>query len=176
LTPDFQGRISSLKTVAAAAPDLWAHNVDTVPRLYPGIRLGADYERSLKLLTRIKELQTGIITKSGLMLGLGETPAEVRAVLNDLRLAGVDHLTLGQYLAPSSRHAPVARYVTPEEFDRWGQKAVALGFASVQSGPLVRSSIMPLKIAMSCKLISETQIISSLKKFKGSRKRGLERK
>lgn len=140
LTPDFQNRASSLETVAAATPDLWGHNVETVPRLYPRIRLGADYDRSLKLLTRIKELGPGIISKSGLMLGLGETPAEIDAVLNDLRQAGVDHLTLGQYLAPSPRHVPVARYVSPEEFSQWGQKAESLGFTSVQSGPLVRSS------------------------------------
>ena len=140
LTPDFQGQISSLETIAAAAPDLWGHNVETVPRLYPEIRLGADYSRSLRLLAWIKDLQAGITTKSGLMLGLGETPAEVDAVLQDLRQAGVDHLTLGQYLAPSPRHVPVARYVTPEEFASWGQKAATLGFASVQSGPLVRSS------------------------------------
>jgi lipoyl synthase len=140
LTPDFQGKMSSLETLGAATPNLWGHNVETVPRLYPDIRLDADYTRSLKLLAWIKDLRAGIITKSGLMLGLGETPSEVDAVLQDLRQAGVDHLTLGQYLAPSPRHVPVARYVTPEEFASWGRIAAALGFASVQSGPLVRSS------------------------------------
>lgn len=140
LTPDFRGQVSSLETIAAAAPDLWGHNVETVPRLYPGIRVGADYSRSLRLLACIHELQPGITAKSGLMLGLGETSAEVTAVLQDLRQAGVDHLTLGQYLSPSPRHAPVARYVTPEEFASWGRTAAALGFSSIQSGPLVRSS------------------------------------
>jgi lipoic acid synthetase len=146
LTPDFLGRLSSLQTIAAAAPDLWGHNVETVPRLYPGIRLGADYDRSLKILVRIKDLRAGIISKSGLMLGLGETPAEVEAVLHDLRQAGVDHLTLGQYLAPSPRHVPIARYVTPEEFSQWGQEAAALGLTSVHSGPLVRSSLVGAEI------------------------------
>jgi lipoyl synthase len=140
LTPDFRGQISSLETIAAATPDIWGHNVETVPRLYPGIRLGADYARSLKILAWIKNLHPTITTKSGLMLGLGETPAEVAVVLQDLRQAGVDHLTLGQYLAPSPRHVPVARYVTPEEFAAWSQKAYALGFTSIKSGPLVRSS------------------------------------
>jgi lipoyl synthase len=111
-----------------------------VPRLYPEIRQGAEYERSLNLLARIKDLQAGSRTKSGLMLGLGETSAEIAGVLRDLRQAGVDHLTLGQYLAPSRQHFPVARYVTPEEFAQWGQEAAALGFTWVQSGPLVRSS------------------------------------
>jgi lipoic acid synthetase len=143
LTPDFRGQISCLETIAAAAPDLWGHNVETVPRLYADIRQGADYGRSLSLLAMIKELIPGILTKSGLMLGLGETPEEIAAVLHDLRQAGVDHLTLGQYLAPSPRHAPVARYVTPEEFIQWGQKAEALGFSSVHSAPLVRSSLQP---------------------------------
>ncbi len=148
LTPDFQGRVSSLETIAAAAPDRWGHNIETVPRLYPDIRLGADYGRSLKLLARIKALQPSIITKSGLMLGLGETPAEIDAVLHDLRQAGVDHLTLGQYLAPSPRHVPVVRYVNPEEFAQWGQKAAALGFAAIQSGPLVRSSYLAAEICV----------------------------
>ncbi len=146
LTPDFQGRVSSLETIAAAAPDLWGHNIETVPRLYPDIRLGADYSRSLKLLARIHDFHVGLITKSGLMLGLGETPAEVDAVLNDLRQAGVDHLTLGQYLAPSPRHVPVARYVTPKEFVAWAKKAATLGFSSIKSGPLVRSSYLAAEL------------------------------
>jgi lipoyl synthase len=140
LTPDFQGQISALALLAEAAPDIWGHNLETVPRLYPKIRAGADYDRSVKLLARIKDLAAGLRTKSGLMLGLGETPEEVTAVLQDLRRAGVDHLTLGQYLAPSPRHFPIARYVTSEEFDRWGRTAADLGFEQVQSGPLVRSS------------------------------------
>jgi len=140
LTPDFQGRVAALETLAEAAPDLWGHNIETVPRLYPRIRPGADYNRSLSLLARIKNLHPTLATKSGLMLGLGETPEEVAAVLPDLRQAGVDHLTLGQYLAPSRRHVPVARYLTPDEFAAWGQQAISVGFLSVKSGPLVRSS------------------------------------
>jgi lipoic acid synthetase len=140
LTPDFQGRNSSLETVAAAAPDLWGHNVETVPRLYPHIRLGADYERSLNLLAWIKAQHAHLITKSGFMLGLGETPDEIIAVLRDLRQAGVDHITLGQYLAPSSRHIPVARYIPPAEFAQWGRQAAGMGFTSVRSSPLMRSS------------------------------------
>jgi lipoyl synthase len=140
LTPDFRGQTSSLETIAGAAPDLWGHNVETVPRLYPTIRLGANYDRSVKLLARIKELQAGAVTKSGLMLGLGETSAEIAAVLSDLRQAGVDHLTLGQYLAPSRRHAPVARFVTPEAFEAFARRGRALGFKAVAAGPLVRSS------------------------------------
>ncbi len=141
LTPDFQGQVSSLVILAEAAPDIWGHNLETVPRLY------ADNSRWGLIMTALstswpglKILTADIRTKSGLMLGLGETPEEVAAVLHDLRQAGVDHLTLGQYLAPSPRHFPIARYVTPEEFDRWGQKAANLGFKYIQSGPLVRSS------------------------------------
>lgn len=141
LTPDFQGRHSALATVAAAMPDLWGHNLETVPRLYPAIRPGATYERSLNLLATIKHLEPVISTKSGLMLGLGESAAEVMAVLADLRQAGVDHLTLGQYLAPSQHHVPVSRYLPPAEFAAWGRYAQGLGFASVHSAPLVRSSL-----------------------------------
>lgn len=140
LTPDFQGNLSALTTLAEAVPDIWGHNLETVPRLYAAVRVGADYDRSLNLLAKIKEFKAEICTKSGLMLGLGETAKEVAVVLRDLRQAGVEHLTLGQYLAPSRRHFPVARYVTPEEFDRWGEEAGDLGFDVVQSGPLVRSS------------------------------------
>jgi len=140
LTPDFQGRIASLRRVAEAAPDIWGHNLETVPRLYAAIRPGSQYDRSLNLLARIKDLQAGVRSKSGLMLGLGETSAEVEAMLRDLRQAGVEHLTLGQYLAPSRHHFPIARFVSAEEFGQWHQKATSLGFAIVQSGPLVRSS------------------------------------
>jgi lipoic acid synthetase len=140
LTPDFLGRPSSLEQVAAAVPDIWGHNLETVPRLYKAIRPGADYDRSLKLLATIKDLHGEIRTKSGLMLGLGETTKELEQVLRDLRQAGVDHLTLGQYLAPSRQHYPIARYATPAEFDQWREEAAALGFDVVQSGPLVRSS------------------------------------
>ena len=140
LTPDFQGQLSAIGILAEAAPDIWGHNLETVPRLYPIIRAGANYDRSLTLLAQIKNFAAGSRTKSSLMLGLGETSEEVETVLHDLRRVGVDHLTLGQYLAPSRHHFPIARYVAPEEFDRWGQKAVEMGFKYIQSGPLVRSS------------------------------------
>jgi lipoyl synthase len=140
LTPDFQGQLSAIGILAEAAPDIWGHNLETVPRLYPIIRAGANYDRSLTLLVQIKKIDAGSRTKSGLMLGLGETSEEVETVLHDLRRVGVDHLTLGQYLAPSRHHFPIARYVAPEEFDQWGQKAEEMGFTNIQSGPLVRSS------------------------------------
>ena len=140
LTPDFQGQLSAIGILAEAAPDIWGHNLETVPRLYPMIRAGANYDRSLMLLAQIKKIAAGSRTKSGLMLGLGETSEEVETVLHDLRRVGVDHLTLGQYLAPSRHHFPIVRYVAPEEFDQWGQKAEEMGFKYIQSGPLVRSS------------------------------------
>ncbi len=140
LTPDFQGSPLALATVAAAQPDTWGHNLETVPRLYTTVRPGAAYDRSLQLLATINQFVPAIPTKSGLMLGLGETEAEVMAVLTDLRQAGVAYLTLGQYLAPSRRHVPVHRYLTPAEFQAWGRYARALGFTTVLSGPLVRSS------------------------------------
>jgi len=140
LTPDFGGRPNALADLAAAAPEVWGHNLETVPRLYPAVRRGADYSRSLDLLRRVKALSGKIVTKSGLMLGLGETDAEVRQGLGDLRQAGVDILTLGQYLAPSPRHTPVARYVDPAAFARWEAEARGLGFVAVAAGPLVRSS------------------------------------
>jgi lipoic acid synthetase len=143
LSPDFQGLRGALEMVAAAQPDIWGHNLETVPRLYPAIRPGARYDRSLGLLAAVKELAPAVRTKSGLMLGLGETAPEVLAVLQDLRQAGVQHLTLGQYLAPSRRHAPVQRYLPPEEFAAWGETARSLGFAAVHSAPLVRSSLQP---------------------------------
>jgi len=140
LVPDFKGSAESLAEVLSARPDILAHNIETVPRLYPQVRRGADYRMSLELLRRSKAISAGTVTKSGVMLGLGEQADEVTAVLRDLREAGCDMLTLGQYLSPSMHHAAVVRYVTPEEFARWRQDALALGFKSVASGPLVRSS------------------------------------
>jgi lipoyl synthase len=140
LVPDFLGSERSLAVVLAASPDILAHNVETVPRLYRTVRTGADYQRSLTLLKRAKKLSPQVITKSGLMLGLGESVEEIEAVLNDLADAACDMITLGQYLAPSLAHAPVARYVSRDEFDRWREKALTMGFKSVASGPLVRSS------------------------------------
>lgn len=140
LVPDFAGSDDALATVVAAHPDVLAHNVETVPRLYPQVRQGASYERSLRLLRRAKALDADIPTKSGVMLGLGETREEVEGVLGDLAGAGCDLLTLGQYLAPSPLHAPVERYVELEEFAQWRVKALRMGFRSVAAAPLVRSS------------------------------------
>jgi lipoic acid synthetase len=140
LVPDFAGSGEALTTVLASGPDILAHNLETVPRLYPEVRRGADYERSLKVLEQAKELSPKIITKSGLMLGLGEESPEIEAVLRDLRQVACDMLTLGQYLSPSLHHVPVARYVNPDEFASRQRQALDLGFKSVAAGPLVRSS------------------------------------
>lgn len=141
LTPDFRGRLErALTALGAALPDVFNHNLETVPRLYLKARPGADYRESLTLLERFKGEYPGIPTKSGLMLGLGETMAEVKETLSELRAHGCEMLTLGQYLQPSRAHLPVTRYVTPEEFEELGEYARALGFSSVSSAPLVRSS------------------------------------
>jgi len=140
LIPDFQGDGSALLTVLAARPDVLNHNIESVPRLYPQVRPQADYLRSLALLQRAREFDSGIATKSGLMLGLGEEAQEVRRTLQDLRAADCRILTLGQYLQPSPEHLPVVRYVTPEEFENWRTSALEMGFAEVASGPFVRSS------------------------------------
>jgi lipoic acid synthetase len=140
LTPDLRGDASALRVVLAARPDVLGHNLETVPRLYQRVRAGADYRRSLALLAAVHTTAAGIPAKSGLMLGLGEEPAEVLAVLADLRAAGVGMLTLGQYLQPSRAHLPVARYLPPEEFAALRDTALAMGFTRVAAGPLVRSS------------------------------------
>ncbi|HSR30159.1 MAG TPA: lipoyl synthase [Anaerolineae bacterium] len=140
LIPDLDGSDAALGVVLAAEPDVLNHNVETVPRLYSRVRPQADYRRSLAVLARTKALLPRIVTKSGLMLGLGERTAEVVEVLHDLRQAQCDLLTLGQYLSPTDAQLPVARYVPPEEFDWYKEKAEALGFQGVASGPLVRSS------------------------------------
>ncbi|MGC9453515.1 MAG: lipoyl synthase [Phycisphaerae bacterium] len=144
LIPDFLGDADALQTVLRARPDVLNHNVETVARLYPQVRPEADYRRSLELLERAKGFAVGIegrmFTKSGLMVGLGESREEVSEVLHDLRSVGCDVLTVGQYLAPSQRHAPVERFVRPEEFDAIAAEARSIGFVSVASGPLVRSS------------------------------------
>ena len=138
LVPDFQGSLASLTAVLNARPDILNHNIETVPSLYSRVRPGADYERSLLLLRRAKE--RGADTKTGLMLGLGEGIDEVRIVLQDLRSAGCDVLTLGQYLRPSLNNLPVERYCRPEEFESLRNEALGMGFRSVVAGPLVRSS------------------------------------
>jgi lipoic acid synthetase len=138
LVPDFQGSEEALRTVCEARPDVFNHNVETVPRLYETVRPQAVYRRSLDVLAYAAE--RGLPAKSGLMLGLGEASREIWETLNDLRRAGCTYLTLGQYLAPSDEHTPVVRYVPPEEFEKWGETARAMGFTEVASGPLVRSS------------------------------------
>jgi lipoyl synthase len=140
LTPDFRGEPACIDAVADARPHIFNHNTETVPALYGRVRPGARYERSLALLARVKERQPSVLTKSGLMLGLGETDDDLRGVLTDLRASHVDILTLGQYLRPSLAQLPVERYVPPEEFDAWGRVGRELGFLSVASGPFVRSS------------------------------------
>jgi len=140
LVPDFQGSRSAVATVMEAAPDVLNHNTETVPRLYRQVRLGARYERSLAVLATAKQLRRECPTKSGLMLGLGETIDEVWHVMRDLRAHAVDILTLGQYLRPSPKHLPIVRYVPPEEFDELRRAGYEMGFAHVESGPLVRSS------------------------------------
>lgn len=140
LTPDFLGNLAAVDCVLEAQPEVYNHNVETVPRLYRKVRGRADYQRSLDLLAHVKRQAPAVWTKSGLMLGLGETAEEVLEVLADLRAVQCDMLTLGQYLPPSPRHLPVVRFVPPDEFEVWGQRARALGFRRVASGPFVRSS------------------------------------
>ena len=140
LTPDFLRKPGGAETVAAARPDVFNHNLETVPRLYPAIRPGARYYQSLRLLDRVKQLAPGLFTKSGLMVGLGETRTEVMQVMDDLRIAEVDFLTIGQYLQPSVKHAAVAEFVTPEGFADYAALARAKGFLLVSATPLTRSS------------------------------------
>ena len=140
LIPDFQGKAEALRTVLNAHPDVLNHNIETVPRLYPIVRPQARYLRSLLLLSRVAKHAPGLPVKSGLMLGLGESSEEIRATLKDLMEAGCRILTLGQYLQPSKAHLPVKRFVPPEEFEKWRQIAIEMGFSEVASGPFVRSS------------------------------------
>ncbi len=142
LIPDFQGSISALKVVLDAGPEILNHNVETVPRLYPAARGGGDYGVSLQLLERSRNIAPHIVTKTGMMLGLGETDEETLAVLRDLITAGVSILTIGQYLRPSGWHLPVDRYYHPDEFKAWKAIGEKLGFAHVEAGPLVRSSYL----------------------------------
>jgi len=140
LIPDFQGDRAALETVLHARPDVLNHNIETVPRLYSRVRPQADYRRSLELLRRAGESAPLLPTKSGLMLGLGERPEEIRQTLRDLREVGCRILTLGQYLQPSPAHLPVEAYVPPEDFENWRKAALDLGFSEVASAPFVRSS------------------------------------
>lgn len=138
LTPDFQGKTEAVQRVIDARPDIFNHNIETVPRLYRRVRPQAKYQRSLDVLAMCKS--QGLVTKTGIMLGLGESAEEVLQVMKDLRAIDVDIMTLGQYLQPTKNHLPVERYVPPAEFAEWKRQGLEMGFAHVESGPLVRSS------------------------------------
>lgn len=140
LIPDFQGSLPALKLVLASSPTVLNHNVETVPRLYPEVRPQADYECSIELLRRVKVEEPAILTKSGLMVGLGETHQEVIEVMQDLREADCDFLTIGQYLQPSRQHHQIIRFIPPAEFDEYRRTGEGIGFRSVASAPFVRSS------------------------------------
>jgi lipoic acid synthetase len=161
LPGDFRGVMSAIDHVIAARPDVFNHNLETVPRLYPTIRPGARYFRSLRLLERVKERDPHQFTKSGLMVGLGETKEEVGQVMDDMRAAGVDFITIGQYLQPTPKHAPLDRFWTPEEFEQLTKMAKSKGFLMVSATPLTRSShhagddFAKLKAAREAKLIKQ---------------------
>jgi lipoyl synthase len=140
LIPDFQGSTEALEEVLSAGPNVLNHNIETVPRLYPSVRPGAAYRRSLDVLSNARHLAPGIAVKSGMMLGLGESEKEVEATLHDLAAAGCRLLTLGQYLQPGPQHTPVERFIPPREFHSWKERALKIGFKGVASGPFVRSS------------------------------------
>ena len=140
LTPDFRGKDGAMEALVRARPDVYNHNLETVPRLYPTIRPGARYFNSLRLLSDVKRLDPRMFTKSGIMVGLGEERSEIMQVMDDLRAADVDFLTIGQYLQPTPRHAPVQRFVTPDEFEDYRRLARAKGFLMVAASPLTRSS------------------------------------
>lgn len=145
LVPDFLGIPSSVRKVVESGPDIFAHNIETVPRLYPQARQMADYSRSLDVLSSAKKIGGGMKTKSGIMLGLGESEDEVIKVFSDLRKVQCDFLSIGQYLAPSHKHYKVAEYIHPDRFDQYKDKALEAGFQHVESGPYVRSSYMASK-------------------------------
>ncbi len=151
LIPDFNGSQQAVERITLASPDVLGHNVETVARLYPAVRPGADYRRSLGLFAHARRLDNRMPLKSGLMLGLGESRDEVERVMEDLLTAGCTILTLGQYLQPTSGHMPVERFVSPEEFDEWREKALAMGFSGVASAPLVRSSYRAGELYMKAK-------------------------
>jgi lipoic acid synthetase len=140
LTPDFMHKAGAIEIVAAAKPDVFNHNIETAPRLYPSIRPGARYFTSLELLSRVKRIDPSIFTKSGMMVGLGEGREEVLQVMDDLRAADVDFITIGQYLQPTPKHAAIDRFVTPAEFESYAKQARGKGFLMVSSSPLTRSS------------------------------------
>lgn len=156
LTPDFKHKGCGAQTLATARPDVFNHNLETVPRLYPSIRPGARYFTSLRLLQQVKEIDPTIFTKSGLMVGFGESKEEIGQVMDDLRAANVDFLTIGQYLQPTPKHAPLDRYVTPAEFDEYAAMAKSKGFLLVSSSPLTRSSYHADEDFMKLKLARES--------------------
>ena len=140
LTPDFQRKDGAVEMIVDARPDVYNHNLETVPRLYSEVRPGARYFHSLRLLEKVKELDPSIFTKSGIMVGLGETKTEIYQVMDDLRAANVDFMTIGQYLQPTPKHHPVLGYITPDEFDTYATMARGKGFLMVSASPLTRSS------------------------------------
>jgi lipoyl synthase len=160
LTPDFLRKEGAIETVVAAKPDVFNHNIETVPRLYGEVRPGARYFHSLRLLDRAKQLDPAMFTKSGIMVGLGEDKTEVLQVMDDLRAAEVDFLTIGQYLQPTPKHHPIARFVTPEEFGSYRRFALGKGFLMVSASPLTRSSyhagedFAQLRAARTAKLVA----------------------
>lgn len=154
LIPDFKGSEKSLDEVIDANPHVINHNIETVQRLYERVRPQADYERSMKVLHRVKQMNRQIVTKSGLMLGLGESGAEVLGVMTDLRKEGCDLLTMGQYLQPSPRHHPIIRFVPPDEFAQYEKTGKKMGFAGVASAPLARSSFKAAELYMSAKAVA----------------------
>ncbi len=156
LIPDLQGNWQALEIIVAARPDIIGHNIETVPRLYPEVRPEAKYQRSLALLAEVHRQNAQVITKSGLMLGMGEQEEEVIAVLKDLRAHDCQLITIGQYLAPTRQHFPVSRFIAPHEFDHYAQVGREFGFAHVESGPLVRSSYHAEEQYSSSKKVTET--------------------
>jgi len=158
LIPDFQGNEDSIQMVVRARPHVLNHNLETVPRLYPSVRPEADYRGSLALLKLAKHCDPSVPTKSGLMLGLGELPEEVKKTLRDLLGAGCSILTLGQYLQPTKGHLKVERFIPPEEFDDWKETALGMGFSEVASGPLVRSSYHAKELYQSLAKISNPHV------------------
>jgi len=155
LVPDFVGSITSLTTVIDAKPDVFNHNLETVPRLYPEVRPKANFERSLQLLKKAKELDPQITTKSGLMVGLGETSDELYETMERLRDTGCNLLTIGQYLQPSAAHHPVVRFIPPDEFTEYESQGKAMGFSGIASSPLVRSSFNAAELYENTKIAGE---------------------
>lgn len=160
LIPDLSGSFEALRTVAEAGPQVINHNIETVPRLYPGVRPKASYERSLALLSNVKRINPAIVTKSGLMVGLGENVDEVAEVMHNLKKANCDLLTIGQYLQPSPKHHDVVAFVTPKEFFQYEHIALETGFKGVASAPLVRSSFKAEELYLKAKDLIKTECLN----------------